>query len=159
MHFITITKTDSVIVDYRVDSSVPACWTVETLCAAVASDRGLSVADLETVSFDDQPQGEPGNFNAPLTPYQHCLDTMTGMVRNNPAYVPPPVIRYWRLGDIRPALTLVERVKWDNDKSDSIKTAKLEFAEQQERPHTVEVLQFLVDSGDISAATMQRILA
>ena len=159
MHFITITKLNSVIVDYRVDNSVPEYWTTEALCAAVAADRGLSADLLETVSYNTQPQGEPGNFTGMITPNMHCLDTMTGLVRDNPAYIHPPFVRFWRLGDIRSALTLSERVEWDNDKTDTIKTAKFEFAQPQERPHTVEVLQFLVDSGDVSAASMQRILA
>ena len=42
MHFITITKLNSVIVDYRVDNSVPEYWTTEALCAAVAADLALS---------------------------------------------------------------------------------------------------------------------
>lgn len=159
MHFITINKTDSVIVDYRVDDSVPEYWTVDTLRVSVASDRGLAADDLETIATPTQPEGETGAFNGPITPSVHCFDTMTGLVRNNPAYVPPPVVRYWRVTDVRPSLTLSERVKWDNDKTDSIKTAKIELATPRVEADAREVLQFLVDSGDISTASMQRILA
>ena len=159
MHYITVKKSDSVIIDYRQDNSVPLYWTVETLCKAVAADRGLAVSDVDTFSFEEPPQGEPGNFSEPLMPLQHCFDPMTGMARNNPAWKPPVVIRRWSIVDIRPAMTFAERVKWDNDKTDTIKTAKIEFTQPQELAHTTEVLQFLVDSGDISAATMQRILA
>ncbi|NBO56415.1 MAG: hypothetical protein EBU84_17895 [Actinobacteria bacterium] len=159
MYFITVNKSDRVVVDYRVDMSVPSYWTVETLCAAVAFDKSLSVDDLETLAFDEQPQSEPGNFDGVLTPLMHCLDAASGLVKNNPAYVPPVVVRYWGLSDIRPALTLSERVKWDNDKTDSIKTAKLEFIDRKTKAEATEILQFLVDSGDISAASMQKILA
>jgi len=159
MHFITIKKTDSVIVDYRVDNSEPRYWTNETLRLSVAADRGLSADLLETVSFAVQPQGESGSFTGNITPTMHMLDTMTGLVRNNPAFVPTPVVREWQTGHIRQFLTLGERVKWDNDKTDSIKTAKIELQSPRNEADTREVLQFLVDAGDISAASMQRILA
>jgi hypothetical protein len=159
MHFITVKKSDNVIIDYRVDASKPACWNVETLCAAVANDQGFLTAEIETFSFDSAPQSELGNFNGPLTPYQHCLETMTGIVKNNPAYIPSPVVRYWRIGDIRSHLNLTERVKWDNDKTDTIKTAKIELAPGLLEPEATEVLQLLVDAGDISAASLQKILA
>lgn len=70
---------------------------------------------------------------------------------------PPP--RTWTVGDVRSKLTLSERVKWDNDKTDTIKTAKIEFAAVLEQTQTEEVLQMLVDAGDISQASMVNILA
>lgn len=70
---------------------------------------------------------------------------------------PPP--RTWTVSNVRSKLTLSERVKWDNDKTDTIKTAKIEFAAALEQTQTEEVLQMLVDAGDISQASMVNILA
>lgn len=76
---------------------------------------------------------------------------------------PPPQIfipdRQWSIESVRPQLTLGERVKWDNDKTDTIKTAKVELSYPRNEVDTTEVLQLLVDAGDISAASMQKILA
>lgn len=76
---------------------------------------------------------------------------------------PPPQTfipdRQWLIESVRPHLTLGERVKWDNDKTDTIKTAKLELSYSRNQADTTEVLQLLVDAGDISAASMQKILA
>jgi hypothetical protein len=73
-----------------------------------------------------------------------------------PAPLPP---RKWSDADVRAGLSLAERVKWDSDSSNTIKTAKIEMATPQELAHTTEVLQMLVDAGDISAASMAAILA
>ena len=81
------------------------------------------------------------------------------LVKPAPPPVPAPAPRTWSISDIRPKLTLGERVKWDNDKTDTIKTAKVEFSSPRIEADTREVLQLMVDSGDISAASMQRILA
>ena len=67
--------------------------------------------------------------------------------------------RQWRTDEIRPYLTLSERVKWDNNSSDSIKTVKFELLNGLNQAKTTEVLQLLVDSGDISQASMTKILA
>lgn len=78
-----------------------------------------------------------------------------------PQPLPPsaPVARTWTIADIRKGLTLAERVKWDNDKTDNIKTAKIEMSEPQELAHTTEILEFLVSVEDISAESMERILS
>lgn len=76
--------------------------------------------------------------------------------------VPAPVADatvYWSVADIRPQLKLVERVRWDNDKSDEIKTAKIELANPAKLAHTTAILDMLVASADISAATKTAILA
>lgn len=81
-------------------------------------------------------------------------------VWTNPApIVLPPEPRRWDVTMVRPHLTLGERVKWDNDKTDTIKTAKLELLYPRNEADTTEVLQLLVDAGDISVASMQKILA
>lgn len=77
-----------------------------------------------------------------------------------PAPVPPTTPpRTWTAADIRAGLTLVERVKWDNDSSDTIKTAKIEMDAPQQLAHTTEVLNMLVAAGDISKASMDKVLA
>ena len=72
---------------------------------------------------------------------------------------PEPPARTWFTNDIRKNLSLVERVKWDADSSDFIKTAKIEFGQSPQIDHTTEVLQMLVDAGDITQASMAKILA
>lgn len=74
-----------------------------------------------------------------------------------PAPQPQPVM--WTLEDIRKGLTLTERVKWDNDKSDEIKTAKVELAGSNYKAKVQEVLDMLVASGDVSQASATTILA
>lgn len=79
-----------------------------------------------------------------------------GVWTNTPDPIPK---RVWTVIDVRAGLTLSERVKWDNDKTDTIKTAKVEFSSPRNQADTTEVLQLLVDASDISAASMQKILA
>ena len=81
------------------------------------------------------------------------------LVKPAPPVAAAPEPRTWGAGNVREGLTLAERVKWDNDESNTIKTAKLEMATPQELAHTTEVLQLLVDTGDISAESMSKILA
>lgn len=76
-------------------------------------------------------------------------------------YVPPVVpkpSRTWVAADVRAGLILNERVRWDNDESATIKTAKIEMATPQELEHTTEVLQMLVDAGDIAQTSMDKVL-
>lgn len=89
-------------------------------------------------------------------------ELIDGVWTNPPAPIPvpeEPPARRWFASSIRPHLSLAERVKWDNDKTDTIKTAKIELAPGLLEPEATEVLQLLVDAGDISAASMQKILA
>jgi len=72
---------------------------------------------------------------------------------------PTPTPHSWTADDIRRGLTLAERVKWDNDKSDEIKTAKVELSGQSYRAKVQEVLDMLVASGDVSQASATAILA
>jgi hypothetical protein len=71
----------------------------------------------------------------------------------------PALPRLWMANDIRSAMTLLERVKWDNDESNIIKTAKIETATAQTLEMIGPVLQMLVDSGAITQATMDKVLA
>jgi hypothetical protein len=74
-----------------------------------------------------------------------------------PEPTPEPV--KWIADDIRKGLTLAERVKWDNDKSDEIKTAKVELTGSNFKAKVQEVLDMLVASGDVSQASATVILA
>ena len=74
-----------------------------------------------------------------------------------PEPIPEPVS--WNTEDVRNGLTLAERVKWDNDKSDEIKTAKVELAGSNFKAKVQEVLDMLVASGDVSQASATAILA
>lgn len=73
-----------------------------------------------------------------------------------PASIPPRTVS---LDDVRKSLTFAEKAKWDSDKTPEIITAKLEFAQPLEIEPATEVLQFLVDSGSISQASMDKVLA
>ena len=72
---------------------------------------------------------------------------------------PAPLPKSWTVEDVRKGLTLAERVKWDNDKTDEIKTAKIELAGVNYRAKVQEVLDMLVGSGDVSQASADGILA
>jgi hypothetical protein len=76
-----------------------------------------------------------------------------------PALERPVLPRLWTANDLRSAMTLLERVKWDNDESNIIKTAKIETASAQTLEMIGPVLQMLVDSGAITQATMDKVLA
>ena len=73
-----------------------------------------------------------------------------------PETQPQPVS--WTIDDIRKNLTLTERVKWDNDKSDEIKTAKIELSGSNYKAKVKEVLDMLVANNDVSQASADIIL-
>lgn len=79
--------------------------------------------------------------------------------REMPNLAPPPLVPMWSVSDVRAKLTLAERVRWDNDSSPFIRTAKIELAEPRTQEAVQEVLQMLVESNDISQSSMDRILA
>lgn len=64
----------------------------------------------------------------------------------------------WVIADIRNNLSLAERVKWDNDKTETIKTAKIEFSNPRVLEDVEEILQMLVDADDISSSSMTAII-
>ena len=79
----------------------------------------------------------------------------------NPEPVATPassIIRTWTADDFRSGMTLSEKVRWDNNNTPEIVTAKIEVASPQELQHTTEILDMLVSSGDISQATKDKIL-
>ena len=62
------------------------------------------------------------------------------------------------LDEIRNALTLAEKIKWDNNKTDEITTVKVEFAQPLLVADAEPWLQLLVDSGSISQASIDAVL-
>lgn len=68
----------------------------------------------------------------------------------------PP--RTWSLSEVRSQMTLLERVKWDNDKTDVIKTAKIELSYPRYLGDVEPLLDLLVYSGDIAEETKLKIL-
>jgi hypothetical protein len=62
------------------------------------------------------------------------------------------------LDEIRNALTLAEKIKWDNNKTDEITTVKVEFAQPLLVADATPWLQLLVDSGSISQASIDAVL-
>lgn len=80
------------------------------------------------------------------------------LVKQEPAQA-TPLPRTWSADDVRNGLTLAEKVKWDNDETATIKTAKVEFATPKELEQTTEILEMLVAVGDISQGSMDKILA
>lgn len=56
--------------------------------------------------------------------------------------------------ELREAMTLSERVRWDNDLSPTIKTVKIELSVARFVDQVKPILQLLVDAGDISAQTV-----
>lgn len=77
--------------------------------------------------------------------------------------IPEPVIvpadRTISLTDIRNNLTFAEKVKWDNNKTDEIVTAKIEFAQPLAVAAATQILEFLVESETISQESVDKILA
>ena len=62
------------------------------------------------------------------------------------------------LDDIRNALTLAEKIKWDNNKTDEITTVKVEFSMPLLVADATPWLQLIVDSGSISQVSIDTVL-
>ena len=62
------------------------------------------------------------------------------------------------LDEIRNALTLAEKIKWDNNKTDEITTVKVEFAQPLLVADAEPWLQLLVDSASISQTSIDAVL-
>jgi hypothetical protein len=159
MHFITTLKSSGEIVDYRVDNSVPQYWTNDTLKSAVSSSRSIVEDALETYSFTELPAIADGVSIGTLTPHIHAYDITTGKLKNNASYVAPAVEKKFSLDDIVSKLPLAEKSKFVNRSTPAVVTAVAEMQTLRNEADTTEILQFLVDSGDISQASMNKILA
>lgn len=67
-------------------------------------------------------------------------------------------LRTWNATEVRNGLSLQEKIKWDNNKSETIITAKVEFETPRIEAETEDILQMLVDAGDISTSSMVKIM-
>lgn len=81
------------------------------------------------------------------------------LIKKDPFIQPPAPVKKWSLSDVRDNLLLAEKVKWDNDSTPEIITVKTELIVAKEKNATTELLKFLVDSGAISQASMDKVLA
>jgi hypothetical protein len=72
--------------------------------------------------------------------------------------IPAALPKRISLDDIRNALTLAEKIKWDNNKTDEITTVKVEFAQPLLVSDAEPWLQLLVDSGSISQVSIDKVL-
>lgn len=70
---------------------------------------------------------------------------------------PTPEPRQWTADNFRTGMTLAEKTKWDNDSAPEIITVKAELP--KELAGATELLDFLVASSVIGAATKTKILA
>lgn len=72
---------------------------------------------------------------------------------------PPPPPQTWNNDSVRAGLTLADKTRWDNNDTQEIVTAKVEFSTPQQRPYTTELLDYLVASQSISQVSKNRVLA
>jgi hypothetical protein len=128
----------------------------------------MKKAWIENNKVRDIAQGNPAEIYHPDIAAHYDIDipddieagaSLVNGVWVNMNFTPTAGVREWGIEEIRPYLTLSERVKWDNNSTDAIKTVKLELANGLNEAKTTEVLQLLVDAGDISQASMDKILA
>lgn len=73
----------------------------------------------------------------------------------------PPVVAVPTIdaNRVRQNLSISERVKWDNNSTANIVTAKIEFTNPRLVPEATEIINFLVAEGDISQESADKILA
>lgn len=81
------------------------------------------------------------------------------LVKPEPPAPPAPAPRTWDVASVRQHLTLGEKVKWDNDTSPEVVTAKQELASPRGVDDTTEILDMLVGAGVISQASTDKVLA
>ena len=106
------------------------------------------IADEETVQFVE---GRVVN--------QAQLDEIIPPLDLPPAPEPTPAPRVWTQDNVRSALTLAEKTKWDNDSAPEVVTAKIEISGGLELAAITEVLDFLVEANVISADSKTAVLA
>ena len=73
--------------------------------------------------------------------------------------VPEPGPKTIDANIVRTNLNFSEKVKWDNETTPTIKTAKIEFIQPKTVEDATEVLNFMVASGDISQTSANKIIA
>ena len=85
-------------------------------------------------------------------------DYVNGIFISPAPVIPAALPKRISLDDIRNALTLAEKIKWDNNKTDEITTVKVEFAQSLLVSDAEPWLQLLVDSGSISQVSIDKVL-
>jgi hypothetical protein len=78
------------------------------------------------------------------------------LVKPEPPAPPTPAPRQWTADNFRAGMTLAEKTKWDNNSAPEIITVKAELP--KELADATELLDFLVSTSVISAATKTKIL-
>ena len=81
------------------------------------------------------------------------------LVKPEPPAPPAPAPRTWDAASVRQHLTLNEKVRWDNDTSPEVITAKQELSSPRGVDDTTEILNLLVGAGIISQASADKVLA
>ena len=81
------------------------------------------------------------------------------LVKPEPPASAEPAPRMIEASAVRPALTLAERVKWDNDSAPEVVTAKAELARPRTIEDATEILALLVGAGVISQESADKVLA
>ena len=81
------------------------------------------------------------------------------LVKPEPPAPPAPAPRTWDAASVRQHLTLGEKVRWDNDTSPEVITAKQELSSPKGVDDTTEILNLLVGAGVISQASADKVLA
>jgi hypothetical protein len=71
---------------------------------------------------------------------------------------PPPPPRTWSQDDVRSEMTFTEKTKWDNGSTPEMVTAKIEFQSPKSLYETTDILDFLVETNNISEQTKTKIL-
>lgn len=123
----------------------------------VLNDVVVSVHEIFTGTVSSNIEGVISYQLADNEPAPSIGSTVE-LVEGKPVFTPTIPPRTVSLDDVRKSLTFAEKAKWDSDKTPEIITAKLEFAQPLEVEPATEVLQFLVDSGSISQASMDKII-
>ena len=81
------------------------------------------------------------------------------LIKPEPTPIPPLAPRTWSADDVRAGLTLLERVKWDNNSAPEIVTVKQELSTPKELAYTTEVLTLLVNALIITQTSVNKILS
>ena len=147
--FLIKEKSTGIIMESRKHYSTDP-FTVEDYFKSWPIPAGRTADEFEAVEFEFVEHPQAG---------AQLHDSETNTIIPNPNYVKPVEVVEYTLRDVRNNLTLSEKVKWDNDTSNEIKTVKIEIGMGLKLEDMTTVLDFLVQSGDISQASMNKIIS
>lgn len=86
-------------------------------------------------------------------------DTYEEVILSTPSIeenIEPP--KTWSQEDVRSKMTFSEKTKWDTGSTPEMVTAKIEFSIPKELQETTNILNFLVETNNISQDTANNIL-